>query len=99
MLKIFFFVLNKYQNLTHVSTSIFQGLFKKKVFISVALVIKKLWAIYEFVLHALRTFYRPVPYPIHKKKMYKKILKITIFVKSKIFTVIVSKMRVLGQKH
>ena len=40
-----FFVLNKYQSVTHVSTWIFRGLFKKIVFRSVALVTKKLWAI------------------------------------------------------
>ena len=33
-----------------------------------------------------------------KKKITKKILQITIYEKSKIFTVIVSQMRVLGQK-
>ena len=41
MLKIFFFVFNKYQSVTHVSTPIFQGLFKNIVFRSVAVVIKK----------------------------------------------------------
>ena len=35
--------------MTHVSTSIFQGLFKNIVFRSVALVIKKLWAILDFL--------------------------------------------------
>ena len=39
MLKIFFFVQNKYQSVTHVSTLIFQGLFKNIVFRSVTLVI------------------------------------------------------------
>ena len=48
MLKIFFVVLIKYQSVTHVSTSIFQGLFKHIVFRSVALVIKKSWAILNF---------------------------------------------------
>ena len=42
------FFLNKHLSVTHVSTSIFQGLFKNKVFRSVALVTKKLWAILEF---------------------------------------------------
>ena len=46
--KIFFFVLKKYQSVTHVSTFIFQGIFKNIVFRSVALVIKKLWAILDF---------------------------------------------------
>ena len=40
-----FFVLNKFQSVTHVSTCIIQGLFKSKVFRSVALVTKKLLAI------------------------------------------------------
>ena len=31
---------------------------------------KKLWAILDF-FYTLRTFYRPAPYPMHKKK-YKK---------------------------
>jgi len=35
-----FFVLNKYQSVTHVSTCIFQGLFKNMVFRSVDLVTK-----------------------------------------------------------
>ena len=51
MQKIFVFVINKYQYVTHVSTSIFQGLFKNKVFRSVALVIKKVWAILDSFLH------------------------------------------------
>ena len=37
----------------HVSTPIFQGLFKNIVFISVALVIKKLWAILDFFFYTL----------------------------------------------
>lgn len=36
MLKYFFFVLDKYLDVTHVSTVIFQGLFKYVVFRSVA---------------------------------------------------------------
>ena len=51
---------------THVSTPIFQGLFKNIVFRSVALVIKKLWAILDFFYTP--DFYRPVPYPTHKTK-------------------------------
>ena len=39
------FVLNKFQRVTHVSTCIYQGLFKNIVFRSVALVTKKLGAI------------------------------------------------------
>ena len=42
------FVLKTYQNETHVSTSTFKGLFKNIVFIFVALVTKKLWAILDF---------------------------------------------------
>ena len=41
------FVLNKYQDVTHVSASIFQGLFNNIVFRSVAFVTKKLWAILD----------------------------------------------------
>ena len=37
--------------MTHVSTPIFQGLFKNIVFQSVALVIKKLWTFKDFFLH------------------------------------------------
>ena len=47
--------------MTHVSTPIFQGLFKNIVFRSVALVIEKLCAFLDF-FYTLRTFYRPVPY-------------------------------------
>ena len=83
--------------MTHVSTPFFQGLSKNIVFRSVALVIKKLWAILDF-FNTLQTFYRPVPYPMRKKK-YQKFLLITIYEKSKNFTVIVSQMRVLGQKN
>ena len=46
-----FFVLNKYQSVTHVSTWIFQGLFISIVFKSVALLTKKLWAISDFFFH------------------------------------------------
>ena len=47
----------------------------------------------------LQTFYRPIPYPMRKKKkIYKKILQNTFYEKSKNFTVIVSQMSVLGQK-
>ena len=51
-IKKIFFVKNKCQNVTHVSTSIFQGfLFKYIVFRSVALVINKLYSILDFFLH------------------------------------------------
>ena len=65
MKKIFFFVLNKYQSVTHVSTCIFQGLLKKIVFRSVALVTKKLWTILDFFFTD-RTFFPPctLPYKI-----------------------------------
>ena len=55
---------------------------------------------FRFFFYTLQTFYRPVPYPMRqkKKKINKKILKITIYEKSKNYTVIVTKMRVLGQK-
>ena len=83
--------------MTHVSTPIFRGLFKNIVFRSVALFIKKLWAILNF-FNTLQTFHHPVPYLMRKKKNYKKILQITIYEKSTNFTVIVSQMRVLGKK-
>ena len=54
---------------------------------------------FRFFFYKLQTFYRPVPYPMRKKKINKKILQITIYEKSKNFTVIVSQMRVLGQKN
>ena len=41
--KYFYFVLKKYQSVAHVSTYIFQGIFKNIVFRSVTLVIKKLF--------------------------------------------------------
>ena len=50
-----FFVLNKYQDMAHVSTSIFQGLFKNIVFRSVASVIKS-------VMDYLRFFFFHGPY-------------------------------------
>ena len=48
MLKMFFFVLNKYQSVTHVSTLIFQGLLKNIVFRFVALFLKNICAILDF---------------------------------------------------
>ena len=42
------FLFNTNIKVTHVSTFIFQGLFKNIVFRSGALVIKKLWAILDF---------------------------------------------------
>ena len=53
---------------------------------------------FRFFFYTLQSFYRPVCYPMRKKKNYKEILQITIYEKSKNFTVIVSQMRVLGQK-
>ena len=47
-----FFVLNKYQNVTHVSTCIFQVVFR-----SVALVTKKLWAILDLFFHKPDIFF------------------------------------------
>ena len=44
----FCFVLNKYHSVTHVSASIFQGLFKNIVLRSVALVIKKVVGYFRF---------------------------------------------------
>ena len=46
-----FLFFKKNQIVTHVSTSIFQGLPKNVVFRSVALVTKKLWGILDFFSH------------------------------------------------
>ena len=54
---------------------------------------------YRFFFYTLQTIYRPVPYPMSKKNKLQKILQITIHEKSKKFTMIVSQMRVLGQKN
>ena len=43
-----FFVLNKYQSVTHVSIWILQGLFKNTVFRSVAIVTKKVMGYFRF---------------------------------------------------
>ena len=53
------------------TTSLFQGLLKIMDFSSVALVIKKLLDILDF-FYTLKTFYRPVPYPLSKKKNVQK---------------------------
>ena len=77
------------QSVTHVS--IFQGLFKKIVFRSVALVTKKLWAILDFFI---QTGLFTALYPtlcIKTKCVLQKILSLNV-------TVILSKLRVLGQK-
>jgi len=60
--------------------------FQKYIFRSVALFTKKLWAILDFFFTD-RTFFRPVPYPVNKK----------IKILTKNLTVILSKIRVLGQ--
>ena len=62
------FVLNKYQSVTHVSTYIFQGLFKNIVSRSVALDTKNSWAFWIFFTD--RTFFRPLPFPINQKKYF-----------------------------
>ena len=50
--------------MTHVSTPIFQGLFKNIVFRSVALVIKKLWVILDLFLHT-PNFLQPPKKPLN----------------------------------
>ena len=62
-----FLVLNKYQSVTHVSTFIFKGLFKDIVFISVALVTKKLWAILDFIID--RIFFPPCTAIVSKMRV------------------------------
>ena len=60
--RVIFFCLNKYQIVTHVSTFIFQGLFKNITFWYEALVTTKLWAIF----YTDRNFYHTVTsYPMH----------------------------------
>ena len=88
-----------FKNVKNIKTNIkvFQGLFKNIVFRSVALVIKKLWAILDFCFTHSRLFTALYPTLCIKKK--KKILQITFYEKSKDFTVIVSQMRVLGQNN
>ncbi len=79
MKKIFIFVLNKYQSVTHVSTCIFQGLFKNIVFRSVALVTKNLWAILVFFTQTgLFTALYPA---VCIKKILQRIFKL-LFIKS-----------------
>ena len=77
-MQIVFFCLNKYQSVTHVSTSIFQGLFKKIVLKYVALVIKKLKAILDFFPHS-GLFTALYPTLCIKKKIYKKTFKLLFF--------------------
>ena len=86
--------------MTHVSTFIFQGLYKNIVFRSVALVTKKLWAILDFFFHR-PNFFPPciLPYLLKKKKNFTKNPLNYFSLKVTNFTVIVSKMRVLGQKN
>ena len=74
MIKILFFVKNKYQSVTHVSTPIFQGLFKNIVFRSVALVIEKLWAILDFFFTISRLFTALYPTLCKKRKKKKNLL-------------------------
>ena len=57
-----FFYFNKYQSTTHVSTSIFQGLFKNIIFRSVGLVTN----LEVSFFYTDRTFCCPVPYPTCK---------------------------------
>ena len=59
----------------------FQRLFKNIVFRSVRFSQKKVMGYFIFSFYTLRTFYRPVPYPMHKKN-YKKSFKL-LFIKSK----------------
>ena len=61
---------NKYQSVTHVSTLIFQGLFKNIVFRSVDSVTKS-YELFKIFLHT-PVFYRPASYLMHKKKFTKK---------------------------
>ena len=93
--KIFLFVLNKNQSVTHVSTTIFQWLLKNLVIRTIDLVTKMLWFILDFLIWiGLFT----TLYPMHLKKFFLNPLN---FYPLKKFTVTltVSKMRVQGQKN
>ena len=68
--KLFFFVLNKYQDVTNISTLFFQGLFKSIVFRSVALV-KKGYFRFFFTQTGLFTTLYPT---LCIKKNYKNLL-------------------------
>ena len=68
--KKYFYVLNRYESVTHVSISIFQGLFRNIVLGSAVLVTEKLWAIIDFFSKD-RTFFRAVPNPMHSKNFTK----------------------------
>jgi len=69
-----FFVLNIYQSVTHVSTSISQKLFKKIAFRSVALAIKTVMVYFKSFFTQIRLFNRHVPYSM-EKNVYKKTVK------------------------
>ena len=75
-----FFLLNKYQNVPHVSTCIFQGLFKNIDFRSVALVTKNVMGYFRFFFTD-QTFFPPcaLPYKFHKNPLNYYSLKITKF--------------------
>ena len=70
--------------MTHVSTPIFQGLFKNIAFRSVAFILKKLWAILDFLLHR-PDFLPPCTIPYIHKKITKYSFKL-LFMKSQKFT-------------
>ena len=72
MLQIFFCLkqTSKCDTCFYIHFSIFQGLFKNIVFRSVALVIKKLWAIFDFFLHT-PDFLTPCTLPYALKKIIK----------------------------
>ena len=56
---------------------------------------KKVMGYFRILFCTLQTFYRPVPNPMRKKKNLQK----NPLEKSKNFTVVVSKIRVLGKKN
>jgi len=66
------FVLNKYQSVTHVSLSNFQGLFKNIVFRYVAFVTKKVMGYFGFFFQR-PDFFPPFtqPYALKKKILQK----------------------------
>ena len=62
---------------------------------------KKVMGYFRYFFYTLQTFYHPGPvsYPMREKKNSKKSFKLLFMKSKKKFTVIVSKMRVLGQKN
>ena len=91
---------NRYRVEMYVVSPTLQGqLIARKIrsITSVVLVIKKLWGILDFFFTQTRLFTAQYPAVCIKKKFYKEFLNY-YSLKSQNFTVIVTKIRMLGQK-